>query len=251
VFGSGLGKKFLEQRSPQKSLTFSQIPHFGEVGVKGHQGKVHLIGTKKKRGNRLLILEGRRHFYEGIPPEELIFPYRVLAQWGLKRILLTNASGSLRKNLRVGNLVWIKDHINFMGINPLEGPNLENLGPRFPSLYKCYQNPLSEKIRKIARGLSISLSGGVYVAIRGPSYETLAEIKAFKKLGGDIIGMSTVPEAIASAHAGMQVAGLAAVTNSCVAARGPASHEEVLKQAIRVDQKLAKVLLRLADFPFK
>lgn len=251
VFGSGLGQALLKQRAPKKSLSYSRIPYFGRVTVKGHAGMFHFMEKRKKNSASAVILQGRSHLYEGIPLEQMVFPYRALAVWGVKRIILTNASGSLRKAFRPGELVWIKDHINMMGANPLRGPNLDFLGPRFPSLSNLYRNDFSKWILRIARQKKIRLAGGVYVALAGPSYETPAEVSAFQKLGADLVGMSTVPEAIASAHAGMEVAALSAVSNSCLVKNYTPSHEEVLARAGLVDRKLAELLLQLLDSGFK
>ncbi len=251
VFGSGLGIKFLKNLPPKKSVEFFKIPHFGRANVAGHQGTLHFIAKDKKTIHSAIIFQGRRHFYEGISLEELVFPYRALAWWGVSRLILTNASGGLRENLQSGDLVRITDHLNFMGVNPLRGPNLDFLGPRFPSLANLYRNPLSDQIKKIAKALKISLYDGVYVGIVGPSYETRAEIQAYRRLGGDLIGMSTVPEAIAAAHAGVEVAGLSVVGNSCLHSHGPLGHEQVLRGAEQGDQKLGLLLLKLLQTKFK
>ena len=166
--------------------------------------------------------------------------------WGVKRLVLTNAAGSLRPRLKTGRLARISDHINLVGGNPLRGPNLDFLGPRFPSLDAAYENPFSQSLAKVARGLKMELPKGVYVGIAGPSYETQAEIRAYRVLGGDLVGMSTVYEAIAATHAGMQVAALSAVTNSC-SKKGPLDHKEVLKNARQMDGMLAKLLRTLLD----
>ncbi|HKX13441.1 MAG TPA: purine-nucleoside phosphorylase, partial [bacterium] len=194
-----------------------------------------------------LALRGRVHYYEGFGAEEVVFPVRSMAVWGVKRLLLTNASGSIRKSLKTGELVLIQDHLNLTGANPLRGPNLDSLGPRFPSLESTYKNSFAKKLEKTARGLKMKLARGVYVGIAGPSYETAAEIEAFRRLGGDLIGMSTVFEAIAATHAGMEVAALAAVTNSCLKLGEPPSHEEVLSQARQVDKRLTILLQALLN----
>lgn len=242
VFGSGLGGKALEGVRVLRRAKFSQIPHFAAVGVAGHEGNLFLVKSREGRGAPGLFLEGRVHYYEGYAPETVVFPVRALAAWGVKQLLLTNASGSLSSHLGPGDLVQITDHLNFTGVNPLRGPNLDFLGVRFPSLASAYENAFSKKVAQAARAQKISLKKGVYVGIAGPSYETAAEVKAYRKLGGDLIGMSTVLEVIAAAHAGMQVAAVAAITNSCVQAHTVLNHQEVLKNARLGDVKLAKML---------
>jgi purine-nucleoside phosphorylase len=250
VFGSGLGDKFLAARPPQRTLGYEKVPHFGRLSVAGHPGFLHYYGSSKSGGCSLLIFHGRRHFYEGVDPADLVFPYRAAALWGMKRLLLTNAAGALRKDLKPGDLVLIEDHINFTGFNPLRGPNLELLGPRFPSLHQLYKGVLAQTFRGAARSEKVPLSTGVYVGLQGPSYETFAEIRAFQKLGGDLLGMSTVPEAIAAAHAGMDVAAVSAVANTTRQIESGLEHEAVLKQVQGADVRLAKILLRLVQQGF-
>jgi purine-nucleoside phosphorylase len=247
VFGSGLGEDFLKQIKTRRLLKYSQVPHFASVGVAGHSGEIIQLDSKAIQGRSVIVLKGRIHYYEGYSPERVVFPLRALALWGVKRVLLTNASGSLNPQLKPGDLVWIRDHLNFTGNNPLMGPNLDFLGPRFPSLTQAYENSFSQAILKVAKDLKMVIKPGVYVGISGPSYETEAEISAFRKLGGDLIGMSTVFETIAAVHAGMTVAGLAAVTNSCLHRRFAPNHQEVLANAKRVDSKLSRLLLAFLE----
>ena len=245
VFGSGLGAGWQARGKVERRLAYAKIPHFTPVAVKGHAGSLGLSPRGNSRSLSLLSLQGRRHYYEGLDPWEVVFPIRALAAWGVKRLVLTNASGSLNPRLRPGSLVALKDHINLMGFNPLMGPNLKEFGPRFPSLQNLYENPWTRRIKQVAKTCGLKMASGIYVAISGPSYETPAEVAAFRKLGGDLVGMSTVPEAIVAAHSGMEVAALAAVTNSCVV-KGPApNHEAVLRHAKKVDDQLTKLLLRL------
>ncbi len=244
VFGSGLGSDFLKLHRKGPRLSYEKIPGWPRPKVDGHQGEALRIEGKFSSA---LALRGRVHYYEGFSPEEVVFPVRSLAVWGVKRLLLTNASGSIRKSLKTGDLVLIQDHLNLTGANPLRGTNLEALGPRFPSLESTYRNSFAKKLEKAARSLKLKLPGGVYVGIAGPSYETSAEIEAFRRLGGDLVGMSTVFEAIAATHAGMEVAALAAVTNSCLKLGEPPSHEEVLSQARQVDKRLTLLLQALLN----
>lgn len=247
VFGSGLGEAFVSGRRSKKTLPYEKIPHFGKITVGGHPGHLHYFPRGRGNAWSLLVFHGRRHYYEGMHPSELVFPFRATALWGVKRILLTNAAGALRKGLKPGALVGIKDHINLMGFNPLRGPNIPSLGPRFPSLHQLYKGPLGKGLLRAARSCHVSMTQGVYVGLAGPSYETPAEVRAYQKLGGDLVGMSTVPEAIAATHAGMDVAGLSVVANSSDQMHLGLDHEEVLAQVLRGDGKLAKILLRLVQ----
>lgn len=243
VFGSGLGKGFLDKVKVLKSLSYKKVPGFGATAVEGHAGRLHWVSQKKP----WIVLQGRKHYYEGLSAQEVVFPYQALAMWGVQKILITNASGSLRVGMKAGSLVWIKDHLNFTGTNPLMGPNLDFLGVRFPSLHDLYQNDWSKSVRSAARKVGVGLKGGVYVGLAGPSYETPAEVRAFQRLGGDLVGMSTVLDAIASHHAGMQVAALSAVTNACTDTAEEIEHETVLHQAAKADKKLGEILLALCQ----
>jgi len=245
VFGSGLGTAFLERFPHAEAVPFRQIPHWMDPRVEGHSGEILQIQSGGHESPRTLVLRGRIHYYEGYPPEQVVFPVRAMALWGIKRLVLTNSSGSIRDSLRPGRLAWIRDHLNFTGVNPLRGPNLDFLGVRFPSLRSAYDNSFSRRFRETAKRLRMSLPSAVYVGIAGPSYETEAEIRAFRKLGGELIGMSTVLEAIAAAHAGVEVTALSAVTNSCLHRKRPLNHAEVLANARRVDLQLAKLLWKV------
>lgn len=242
VFGSGLGASFREAFSQNKACSFSDIPHLLPPNVAGHAGEVYRVAGKGKRAANAVILHGRVHYYEGFGPEQVVFPVRALALWGVRRLVLTNAAGSIRERLKVGHLVRIRDHLNWTGGNPLRGPNLDFLGTRFPALDRTYQNPFSARLDQLAKSNKIQLPKAVYVGIAGPSYETDAEIRAFRILGGDLIGMSTVYEAIAASHAGVQVAAFSAVTNSCLKRKAALNHEEVLRNAKQVDLRLSKLL---------
>lgn len=245
IFGSGLGKSFRETFPKAKARFFSDIPHLLPPHVAGHSGQIYRVAGKAKTS--ALVLHGRIHFYEGFSPEQVVFPVRALALWGLRRLVLTNAAGSIRERLRVGQLVRIRDHLNLTGGNPLRGPNLDFLGTRFPALDAAYENPFSARLDRLARRLKTPLPKAVYVGIAGPSYETDAEIRAFRILGGDLIGMSTVYEAIAAAHAGVQVSALSAVTNTCLKQGQSLNHEEVLRNAQQVDLRLSRLLRSLLD----
>lgn len=245
VFGSGLGEAFVEKVAVQRSLPYVRIPHFTPPTVLGHEGRILKVKGNAGAKGEALVLMGRSHYYEGYVPEQVVFALRALSQWGVSRFVITNASGSLVPRLKPGDLAWIRDHINLTGANPLRGPNLEIFGPRFPSLVRAYRNAFSESVLRLAKKSGIPLKPGVYVGIAGPSYETEAEIRAFRKWGGDMVGMSTVMEVIAAAHAGRELIALSAITNSSFPARRPVTHDEVLRNAKRIDKKLARLLLDL------
>lgn len=248
IFGSGLGRSLRTKLRVIRQLKFSQIPYFPKVGVEGHGGHV-LVVRGSGGGAPALFLEGRVHFYEGFSPERVVFAVRALAVWGVKRLLLTNASGALSPRLGPGDLVQITDHLNFTGVNPLRGPNLDFLGPRFPSLASAYENDFARSIARASRAVGVSLKKGVYAGVAGPSYETTAEVKAFRKLGGDLIGMSTVLEVIAAVHAGLEVAAIGVVTNRPLKRDVVLDHREVLKNAQKGDVKLAKILIEMLKNP--
>ena len=242
VFGSGLGQDFLRLHRKARRISYAKIPGWPCPNVDGHRGEAWRIEGKF---SSTLALRGRVHYYEGFRPDQVVFPLRSLAVWGVKRVLLTNASGSLRKDFKAGSMALIQDHLNLTGANPLRGANLDALGPRFPSLDGCYRNSFAKKVKDAARSLKLKLPAGIYVGIAGPSYETAAELEAFRRLGGDLVGMSTVLEAIAATHAGMEVAAVAAVTNSCFKFGEPPNHQEVLSQARLVDKDLCALLQAL------
>jgi xanthosine phosphorylase len=194
-------------------------------------------------GLPVACLQGRVHLYEGVPASAVNVPVRTLKALGCEILVLTNAAGSLRAEIGAGAIALITDHIIMQGQNPLVGPNDDAIGPRFPDLSEVYDPALRAQLARIAEGLGIELASGVYLAVLGPSFETPAEIRAFRALGADLVGMSTVPEAVSARHAGLRVVGLSVVTNLAAGlAAGPLSHEETLGQASAAAAKLAKVL---------
>jgi|GEM_PF-219479 len=242
VFGSGLGKNFMAAHPEALSMPFNAFPHLPSPQIAGHQARISRVQGSGKSPLSMLLFQGRVHYYEGYAPHEVVYFVRALALWGVKRLLLTNASGSIRENLKPGQIALIEDHLNCMGVNPLIGANLDFLGTRFPSLQSAYRNSLAKEIQRHALKAKVSLKRGVYVGISGPSYETDAEVQAYRRMGGDLIGMSTVLEAIAAAHAGMEVAALAAVSNFSIKRKLALNHAEVLHNAEIVDRALAKIL---------
>lgn len=227
ILGSGLGS-LADQVEDPVEVPYKDIPGFSVSTVHGHVGSM-VLG--KLEGHNVAVLKGRVHYYEGHKMENIIFPVRVLHALGAGTLVVTNAAGGIREDLNVGDLMIITDHINFMGTNPLIGPNDEKIGPRFPPMSRAYTPELQALAHKVAEKAGFKLAEGVYVAMSGPSYETPAEIRMLKGFGADVVGMSTVPETIAAAHCGMKVLGISCVTN--VLHKGPSTdtHENVLKAA--------------------
>jgi purine-nucleoside phosphorylase len=243
VLGSGLGA-FAEGLADSAAIPFEKIPHFPvSTGVVGHAGKV-ILGDVGK--TPVVVFSGRIHFYEGSPFSEVVFPARVMARLGIAAVILTNAAGGVRKSFKPGDLMLISDHINAFGGNPLIGPNEEALGPRFPDMSAVYDPGLRKLARASARRLKIPLREGVYLGNSGPSYETPAEIRAFRTVGADAVGMSTIPEAIALRHAGVKVLGLSTITNMAAGILPrPLVHEEVLATGRRVSDRFRRLLVDL------
>lgn len=239
VLGSGLGD-FAETLEDAVRIPFSQIPNFPLPTVPGHVG-VLVFG--KKQGKEIVVLQGRIHFYEGLPQSEITLPIRVLAAIGIRALILTNAAGGVNRSFSPGDLMLISDHINYSFSNPLIGPNLDDDGPRFPDVSDVYTAELRTAIKKAAASAGIRLQEGVYMMFSGPSYETPAEIRMARVLGADAVGMSTVPEALVAAHCGMRVAGISCITNMAAGVLPQKlSHAEVVETAARVHDVFQSVL---------
>lgn len=240
VFGSGLGAEWHRRHPASLSIPYPEIPHYLRNTVEGHGGRLLFA---QEGDTPYLVAEGRFHFYEGYSMEEVVYPIRVFKALGVETLLLTNSAGGLNPDYQCGDLVFIKDHINLSGGNPLRGPNEESLGPRFPDLSGAYSPVLRKALSSIAKYLKINVKNGVYVGISGPSYETPAEVRMFRKWGGDVIGMSTVPEVIAAAHLGLPTAVISCVTNKLLPIpKKPLSHEWVVKIARENQDKLYRIL---------
>jgi xanthosine phosphorylase len=239
VLGSGLGS-VAEAVGDATTVSYADLPGFPRPGVAGHAGRAvvgHLGGVP------VAVLMGRAHFYEGGDPVHRITPVRALRAAGAEILVLTNAAGSLRPELGPGRLMAISDHINLTGHNPLIGPNDEAIGPRFPSLRDAYDPALRAELHAAAADHGIELGEGVYLAVSGPSFETPAEIRAFRTLGADAVGMSTVHETILARHAGMRVAAVSAISNLAEGLSDvPLSHEQTLADAQRAAGDLARLL---------
>ena len=239
VLGSGLGDYADTLEDPIK-ISYAQIPNFPQPTVQGHTG-AFVFG--KKEGKFVVVAQGRVHYYEGRSMEEITMPVRVLAAIGVKTLVLTNAAGGVNLNYRPGTLMLIADHINFSGDNPLIGPNLDRFGPRFPDMSDLYTASLRSAIRQGAAAAQIPLEEGVYLMCTGPSYETPAEIRAFRTLGADAVGMSTVPEALVAGHCGMQVVGVSCITNMAAGVLPEKlNHQEVMETAARVHDQFGRLI---------
>ncbi len=249
VLGSGLGAAAEAVQDPVL-VPYGAIPHFPQSTVAGHSGRIvaGLLG-----GAPVAIMQGRVHYYEGYSPAQVTFPMRVLGMLGIRAAVLTNAAGGIKDGYRVGQLVALGDHINMMCWNPLIGPNEERFairagaGQRFFDMTEAYSKRLRALAREAALEEGFALEEGVYLATPGPSFETPAEIRAFRALGATLVGMSTVPETIVARHMGIEVMGLSCVTNLAAGlSSGPLSHEEVYETGKQVEARLAALLTRIA-----
>jgi purine-nucleoside phosphorylase len=242
VLGSGLNE--LADRLAEPTIVpYDRIPHFPRTTVAGHEGKV-LLGTLG--GVPAVVFQGRFHYYEGHDLETVTFPVRVVQQLGVSTLILTAATGGIRTELRAGNLVLLTDHLNLIGSNPLRGLNDSRLGTRFPDMTEVYSKRLRLIARDEGKKLGIDLVPGVYACLPGPSYETPAEIKMLSTLGADVVGMSTVPEAIVARHAAIEVLAFALVSNAAAGVVGtPITHEEVLEAGRKAAPTLARLIERV------
>ena len=241
MLGSGLSDAFGVPDGGMR-IPCSEIPGFPTPTVPGHAGELWIgrIGRMPT-----LLQRGRTHYYEGGSMDDVVFATRLYARLGVKTLIVTNASGAIRPDLRAGDLVLLTDHINMLGANPLRGPNLEELGPRFPDMSAAYTPRLRAIAREAATAEKVELKEGVYVATLGPSYETPAEIRAFRAMGADLVGMSTAPEVIAAAHAGMEVLGISIATNLAagVDPNAALTHDEVMETTRRKGAELRRLIM--------
>jgi purine-nucleoside phosphorylase len=239
VLGSGLGA-FADEFENAVKIPYSKIPNFPQSTAIGHAGQL-VLGTVE--GVAVVGMQGRVHLYEGYSVKDVAFPVRVFARMGVKAIVLTNAAGGIKTEFTQGRLVVISDHINLQGVNPLSGPNDEKFGPHFPDMSAAYDKKFRALALAEGRRLGISLGEGVYAALTGPSYETPAEIRYLRTIGGDLVGMSTVPEVIAARHCGIRVLGISCVTNAAAGVLDqPLDHKEVLETAERVKGQFIALL---------
>jgi purine-nucleoside phosphorylase len=244
ILGSGLGV-YVDQIEDQVIIPYEDIPHFHKTTVEGHQGRL-IIG--KVKGVDVAVLQGRYHVYEGHELNDVVLPTRVLCLLGAESMILTNAAGGINPDYVPGDLVYITDHINMTGRNPLVGPNISELGPRFPDMTQAYDIELRELIKTSAKAVGFDIKGGVYAQMLGPTYETPAEINMLRVIGGDLVGMSTIPECIAANHLGIKVAGISCVTNLAAGVgHEKLKHEDVKEVAKIAMQKFSDLLTELVS----
>ena len=242
VLGSGLGQ-FTNELEVEHEIPYDKIPHFPVSTVDGHKGKLVFgkLGTKN-----VVVMAGRFHFYEGYSIQEVVYPIRVMKYLGIKALVLSNAAGGVNKDLGVGDLMIIKDHISQFSVNPLIGKNVKELGPRFPDMSEPYKKAYIRKAKDIAARLDIKVKEGVYVAVTGPTFETRAEYQMIHAVGGDAVGMSTVPEVIVAVHMGIPVFAMSVITDVGLIEEGnTVSHEEVLQAAATAEPKMTAIVKNL------
>ena len=239
VLGSGLGD-FSDTLLDAVVAPYAELPHWPPSSVIGHSGKL-VIGTVA--GKRIAALSGRVHFYEGFDLQTVVFATRVMGRLGVRRLILTNAAGGINTAFASGALMIIDDHINMLGSNPLIGANDDRFGPRFPDMTEVYSSRLRGIADDVARARGIPLAHGIYVAVHGPSYETPAEIRFYRTMGADAIGMSTVPEAIAARHMGLEVLGISCISNMAAGiVAQPIVHDEVIATMQRIRSSFIALL---------
>ncbi len=239
ILGSGLGSVADAVEDPL-TIDYAAIEGFPRTTVAGHSGKM-IVGRLGQ--SEVLCLQGRFHLYEGHRPQVIAEVVNALKAVGVNRLIVTNAAGSLNPEFTPGSLMLIKDHINFSGQNPLVGANDESTGPRFPDMSNAYDRDMRRQAKELAAKLGINLPEGVYLMVLGPNFETAAEIRAFRTLGADAVGMSTVPEVIAAVHAGIKVLAVSAVTNFGTGLQEtPLSHEETIAGAVRASSALTALI---------
>ncbi len=239
TLGSGLAS-FANEVDVQCEFSYAEIPHFSPPSVDGHPGKL-VLG--QLQGVNVAILQGRIHFYEGHTMEEVVYPTRVISQLGIEKLILTNAAGGLDPNMKPGDFMIIQDHINLTGNNPLIGPNITELGLRFPDMSETYDKKMREIATGILKKLDIRHSEGIYCGVTGPTYETAAEVRYLQKIGGHAVGMSTVPETIAAKHMGLRVFGISCISNLATGiSQNPITHEEVKETTALVESSFSSFL---------
>lgn len=245
ILGSGLGN-LANELTDVKSIAYKDIPGFPVSSVEGHSG---ILSCGRLDGSPVMVMQGRFHFYEGYDMKTVTFPIRVMSRTGIRHLFLSNAAGGMNPSFAVGDIMVITDHINLFPEHPLRGRNLDSFGTRFPDMSEAYSPRLVEKAFDIASEAGISLKRGVYVGGQGPTYETPAEYRFFRIIGGDAVGMSTVPEVIVARHCGMEVFALSVITDLGVEGIvNKCSHEEVQRAAAAAEPRMSHIIKRLADY---
>jgi purine-nucleoside phosphorylase len=242
VLGTGLGG-LVNDIEIVDSISYSDIPNFPVSTVKGHQGRL-IFG--RLGGKDIVAMQGRFHFYEGYSMLEVTFPFRVFKNLGIEILLLSNAAGGMNKNFKVGDIMFINDHINLIGTNPLIGKNYDELGPRFPDFSEPYDHELLKIALNAANSLNIPVHQGVYAAMSGPTFETPAEYRYLRIIGADAVGMSTVPEAIVARHSSIRVFAVSIITDlGGMDEVVPVSHEEVIEAANKAEPKMTAIIKKI------
>ncbi len=242
ILGSGLGG-FVDDIEISHTIPYSEIPGFPVVTVEGHKGEL-IFGTVG--GKHVVAMQGRFHYYEGYSMQEVTFPVRVMKLLGVQKLIVSNASGGVNKNYNVGSIVIIKDHINMMPEHPLRGRNDSNFGPRFVNMSEPYSRKMIARAKEVARSLNIEVHDGVYLGLQGPTFETLAEYRMVKALGGDCVGMSTVPEVIVARHMEIETFGVSVITDmGNEESIDTISHDEVLEAARIAGPKVCQLIKEL------
>ena len=240
ILGTGLGASLVAAMEVEASVPYDEIPHFPTCTVESHAGRL-LFG--RLEGRRVVAMQGRFHRYEGYTLQEVTFPVRVMAMLGARTLIVSNACGGMNPLWAAGDLVLLDDHINLLGDNPLIGPNLDDLGPRFPDMSEPYDRGLQALAQSVALELGIPLRRGVYVAVAGPNLETRAEYRMLRTIGADVVGMSTVPEVIVARHMGIRVMGVSVITDLCFPdALKPTGIDQIVRIANEAEPRLAELV---------
>ena len=244
ILGTGLGS-LASGIKLETTVGYETIPHFPVSTVESHAGKL-LFGDLS--GKKVVAMQGRFHYYEGYSMQQVTFPVRVMKALGMKILIVSNACGGLNPQFKSGDLMLITDHINLQGDNPLIGPNDETLGPRFPDMYNCYDKELIQLAENVALNLGMKLNRGVYVSVSGPNLETAAEYRFLRIIGGDVVGMSTVPEVIVARHQGTKVLGFSIITDMGLPdALKPTSLEEIIACANKSEPLLRQLISEVVE----
>jgi purine-nucleoside phosphorylase len=244
ILGTGLGG-LVDEIKTEKSISYKDIPNFPVSTVEGHQGKLifGLLGNKK-----VIAMQGRFHFYEGYTMSQIVFPIRVMKFLGINKLIVSNASGGVNPNFEIGDIMIINDHINLFPTNPLIGPNIEELGTRFPDMSDAYDENLIALAKSLSKNLNIKTVNGVYAGLTGPTLETPAEYSYIRKIGADAVGMSTVPEVIAARHMQIPCFGLSIITDLGVPGKiVKVTHQDVQNVASKAEQNLTKLIKKLLE----
>ena len=243
VLGTGLGSSFIEYLRQAIVVEYRSIPSFPIATVESHKGRL-IFG--KIDGKKVLAMQGRFHFYEGYSMKEVTFPIRVMKYLGIEKLIVSNASGGVNPNYKVGSIVIIKDHVNMMPEHPLRGKNDPRFGPRFVNMSEPYSRKMMAKFKEIASELGITVQDGVYLGLQGPTFETLSEYKMVKALGCDCVGMSTVPEVIVARHMDLETFGISVITDMGDAENiDSITHEEVLEAAKEAEPHVRRLIKEL------